>query len=241
MRACDGGSSFSASTPIKAGLQQWHFKNAVIDHYFFFLKKKIDYQKLIFGNQKFFIFQNWKFIKKMNMRNSGKKKKKNYFPFFSYINLVYLSLRFTKIQIHAPKIYKTNRHWTWFSYALKPNTKTQTQIFSTHMQSNTKHNTYFPIFSENLKNNEQNPIFSQTHSYSISRKEGSTTWVSTFWISGDIDRWQHERDWESCERAFFILFYFFPSSRTIQEGEFEISYFKYSDFFFFYGIFWNMP
>ena len=54
-----------------------------------------------------------------------------------------------------------------------------------------------------------------------------------------LDLWRHrsvtawERDWESCERAFFILFYFFPSSRTIQEGEFEISYFKYSDFFFF--------
>ena len=41
---------------------------------------------------------------------------------------------------------------------------------------------------QNLKNNEQNPIFSQTHSYSINGKEGSTTWVSTFWISGDIDR-----------------------------------------------------
>ena len=41
---------------------------------------------------------------------------------------------------------------------------------------------------QNSKNNEQNPIFSQTHSYSISGKEGSTTWVSTFWISSDIDR-----------------------------------------------------
>ena len=120
------------------------------------------------------------------------KKKKNYFPFFSYINLVYLSLRFTKIQIHAPKIYKTNRHWTWFSYALKPNTKTQTQIFSTHMQSNTKHNTYFPIFSENLKNNEQNPIFSQTHLYSICGKVGSAVWVCIFWIFGDIGQWQHK-------------------------------------------------
>ena len=123
------------------------------------------------------------FWKKMNMKNLEIfLKKKNYFLFFPYINLVNLSLRLTKTQIHGPKIYKTNRHWTWFSYVLKPNTKVkprfsapicnQTQN-STHillyfLRNWTQNSTHILLYflrnrTQNSKYNEQNPIFSQTH------------------------------------------------------------------------------
>ena len=82
-------------------------------------KKKIfDDQNLIFGNQNFLFLKfesininGSKFFKKdehEELRNFFLKK--NYFLFFPYINLVNLSLRLTKTQIHGPKIYKTNRH-----------------------------------------------------------------------------------------------------------------------------------
>ena len=131
------------------------------------------------------------------MKNSENlKKKKHYFLFFSYNNLVNLSLRFTKIQTHAPKIYKTNRHWTWFSYALKPNTKHKPK-FSASICNQTQISTHIFLYfvrnqTQNSKNNEQNPIFSETYLYSISGKVGSVVWVHIFWISSDIGQWQHE-------------------------------------------------
>ena len=61
------------------------------------------------------------------------------FLFFSCIFLATKPiklLRFTKYIDMPTKIYKTKRHSTRFSFALKPNTKTQNS------------NPYFPMFSE---------------------------------------------------------------------------------------------
>ena len=126
----------------------------------------------------------------MNMKNSENfKKRKNYFLFFSSINLVNLSLRFKKKKKntnHAPKIYKTNRQWTWFSYVLKPNTKVKPR-FSAPIYNQTQNPRHIFLYflrnqTQNSKYNEQNPIFSQTHLYNIGGKVGSTKWVGIFWI-----------------------------------------------------------
>ena len=71
------------------------------------------------------------------------------------------------------KIYETKRHSTRFSYALKPNTKTQNSNldFRPHAQLNTILNPCFPMFSEKpntkLKSqiNEQNPRLETTNSH----------------------------------------------------------------------------
>ena len=67
----------------------------------------------------------------------------------------------------------TQRHSTRFSYALKPNTKTQNSNpnFGLHAQPNTILNPYFLMFFEKpntkLKSqiNEQNPILETTNNH----------------------------------------------------------------------------
>ena len=133
-----------------------------------------------------------KYVPTMNMKNSENLRKKNYFLFFSYINLVNLSLRFTKIK-PCPKNLQNKSALKMIFLCVETKYKSQTQIFSTRMQSNTKLNTYFPIFSEKsntkLKVQWTKPYIFKNSFIQHQQQNGISSMGQHFL---DLRPWQHE-------------------------------------------------